>query len=105
MRAIGFEAGEERRTYAHVVKAIGLDAGEEHRLTWAKNEPTKDKRLSREAWLDQRYFSYWYPLMEWGYDRETCNRIIAKEGWPVPIKSACFFCLSAGAQMPPVIGA
>jgi hypothetical protein len=33
VRAIGFEAGEERRTYAHVVKAIGLDAGEEHRLT------------------------------------------------------------------------
>ena len=33
MRTIGFEAGEERRTYTHVVKAIGLDAGEQHRLT------------------------------------------------------------------------
>lgn len=98
VRAIGFEAGEERRTYAHVVKAIGLDAGEEHRLTWAKSEPSKDKRLSREAWLDQHYFSYWYPLMDWGYDRETCKRIIAKEGLPVPIKSACFFCPASKKQ-------
>jgi hypothetical protein len=30
--------------------------------------------------------------MEWGYDRETCKRIITKAGLPVPIKSACFFC-------------
>lgn len=93
VRAIGFEAGEERRTYAHVVKAIGLDAGEGHRLTWAKSSSQhKGKRLSREAWLDQHYFAYWYPLMEWGHDRETCKRIIAKAGLPVPIKSACFFC-------------
>src|SRR5262249_18893395 len=60
-RAIGFEAGEERRTYAHVVKAIGLDAGEEHRLTWAPSEPGEKKPQSREAWLDRHYFVYWYP--------------------------------------------
>lgn len=35
VRAIGFDAGEKRRTYAGVVKVIGLDAGEDHRLTWA----------------------------------------------------------------------
>jgi len=92
VRAIGFDAGEERRTYAHVVKAVGLDAGEEHRATWAKSVPVKEKRVSREAWLDQHYFAYWYPLMDWGYDRETCKRIIAQAGLPVPIKSACFFC-------------
>jgi hypothetical protein len=69
VRAIGFEAGEERRTYAHVVKAIGLDAGEEHRLTWTQSAQSKGKRLSREQWLD-----------------------IAQAGLPVPIKSACFFC-------------
>jgi hypothetical protein len=33
VRAIGFDASEERRTYASVVKADGLDAGEEHRLS------------------------------------------------------------------------
>jgi hypothetical protein len=92
VRAIGFEAGEERRTYAHVVKAIGLDAGEEHRLTWARSEANEDKPPSREAWLDQHYFVYWYPLLEWGYDRERCKAVIADAGLPVPIKSACFFC-------------
>ena len=92
VRAIGFEAGEERRTYAHVVKAIGLDVGEEHRLTWTQSAQGKGKRLSREQWLDQNFFVYWYPLMEWGFNREKCKEIIVQAGLPVPIKSACFFC-------------
>jgi hypothetical protein len=92
VRAIGFDAGEERRTYAHVVKAIGLDAGEEHRRTWMRSEPHASKRPSRQAWLDANYFHYWYPLMEFGYDRERCKQIISDAGLPVPIKSACFFC-------------
>jgi len=92
VRAIGFEAGEERRTYAHVVKAIGLDAGEEHRLTWTRSAPAPGKRMSREQWLDQNYFVNWYPLMEWGYDREKCKQVIAAASLPVPVKSACFFC-------------
>lgn len=92
VRAIGFEAGEERRTYAHVVKAIGLDAREEHRRTWARSVPADGKRLSREAWLDQHFFAYWYPLMDWGYDREHCKQVIAAAGLPAPIKSACFYC-------------
>src|SRR6516164_7269435 len=89
VRAIGFEAGEERRTYAHVVKAIGLDAGEEHRQTWMPPTQVKGKRLSREQWLDQHYFVYWYPLLAWGHDRERCKRIIAQAGLPIPVKSAC----------------
>jgi hypothetical protein len=92
VRAIGFKAGEERRTYAHVVKAIGLDAGEEHRLTGARQDSHDARRPSREQWLDQHFFAYWYPLMDWGYDRERCQRVIASAGLPVPIKSACFYC-------------
>jgi len=45
-----------------------------------------------DQWLDQNYFSYWYPLMEWGLDREKCKQIIANAGLPVPVKSACWFC-------------
>ena len=93
VRAIGFEAGEERRTYAHVVKAIGLDASEEHRLTWAQQRRSaRPSSRAAQQWLDQHFFAYWYPLMEWGYDRERCKQIIAKAGLPVPVKSACFFC-------------
>ena len=108
VRAIGFEAGEERRTYAHTVKAIGLDAGEEHRLTWAKSKPGQKKRLSREAWLDQNFFFYWYPLMEWGFNRERCKQIIASAG--IDIDSYDFGttrhtyrCQSCGAELEQVI--
>jgi hypothetical protein len=74
VRAIGFEAGEERRTFAHeVLEAAGARPG-------------------REAWLDRHYFAHWYPLLEWGHDRERCKGIIAAAGLPVPPKSACFFC-------------
>ena len=93
VRAIGFDASEERRTYAGVVKAIGLDAGESHRLTWAKVKPgEKERKPSREAWLDEHFFVYWYPLFEWGMDRSACERVIADAGLPVPVKSACFYC-------------
>ncbi len=84
VRAIGFDAGEERRTYAGVVKAIGLDAGEQHRLTWAKPKPKpdeKERKPSREAWLDEHFFVYWYPLhSDWGMDRAACERTILRRG-------------------------
>jgi hypothetical protein len=92
VHAIGFDAGEGRRTYAHVVKAVGLDAGEDHRLTWRQTSLKPSSRPSREEWLDRHYFVYWYPLMEWQYDRERCKEVIRSAGLPVPIKSACFFC-------------
>jgi hypothetical protein len=97
VRAIGFDAGEQRRTYAGVVKAVGLDAGENHRLTWARSEPGAsgagaETRPSREAWLDAHVFHYWYPLMDWRMDRAACERAIRGAGLPVPVKSACFFC-------------
>lgn len=37
-------------------------------------------------------YDYWYPLVEWGWNRERCKEEIAKEGLPVPPKSSCFFC-------------
>jgi hypothetical protein len=92
VRAIGFDATESRRTYAGVVKAVGLDAGEDHRLTWARAKPGQDRKPSREAWLDEHFFTYWYPLHEWGMDRAACVRVIADAGLPVPLKSACYFC-------------
>jgi hypothetical protein len=75
VRAIGFEAGEERRTFAHMVKAA--DGA---------------RRQGREAWLDEHYFINWYPLLEWGHDRRRCQEIIAAARLPVPLKSACWFC-------------
>jgi hypothetical protein len=54
--------------------------------------------LSWEAWLDQHYFVYWYPLLEWAYDRQRCQQIIAAAGLPIPMKSSCFFCPASKKQ-------
>jgi hypothetical protein len=94
VRAIGFDASEQRRTYAGVVKAIGLDAGEERRLTWAQSKSTDpEQKPSREAFLDARSFTYWYPLVsDWGMDRAACEQSIREAGLPVPMKSSCWYC-------------
>jgi hypothetical protein len=61
-----------------VVKAIGFDAG------------PADSR--RHRYIEDDRFTYWYPLVEWAYDREQCRQSIQAAGLPVPPKSACFFC-------------
>ena len=59
-----------------VVKFIGYDAGEYYR---------SDKVLLRDL-ADPKY-SKWYPLMEWGWDREACVRAIEAAGLPQPGKA------------------
>ncbi len=45
----------------------------------------------REGHISDLY-EYRYPLREWGFTREDCERIIAEEGLPPFHKSSCFFC-------------
>lgn len=94
VRALGYDAGERRR----VVKAIGLDAGEGPRIRWQTRLPVAGEKISRDQRLDRDYFAYWYPLYEWGYDRQRCVEVIARAGLPVPVKSACFFCPASKRQ-------
>lgn len=63
-----------------VRRAIGYDAG-----------PCDARRGGVETRGPWRWE---YPLREWGWDRERCEREIAAAGLPVPSKSACFFCPS-----------
>lgn len=67
-----------------VVKAIGFDAGpnDGRRILDSNGKP----RLEDEKYI------FWYPLLEWKLDREACKIVIASEGLPVPVKSACFMC-------------
>jgi hypothetical protein len=72
-------------------------------LTWAQGDKVRRaigfdnscsdqaRRYRAETIVDER-FEYWYPLQEWGWDREECKRQIAAAGLPVPAKSSCFFC-------------
>jgi hypothetical protein len=39
-----------------------------------------------------KYQNRVYPLLDLGYHRNDCRRIITDAGLPVPPKSACFFC-------------
>lgn len=61
-----------------VRKLIGFEACEERRRYGDRG--------------DDPDYEYQYPLMDWGWDRQTCERVIADAGLPVPVKSACFFC-------------
>ena len=61
-----------------VKKLLGFEAGEEYRRYGDRGD-------------DPRY-DHWYPLMDWGWDRDTCRRVIADAGLPVPVKSACWYC-------------
>jgi hypothetical protein len=60
-----------------IVKVIGYDAGEPGRA--------KD--------YDHHEYVYWYPLIEWGWDREKCVQVVSGAGFK-PAKSSCFFCPS-----------
>lgn len=62
-----------------VIRAVGFDAGEPERA-----KPYSDKHMV-----------VWYPLIEWGWDRDACVAAIKRAGLPVPPKSACFFCPSS----------
>lgn len=64
-----------------VKKIIGYD-----------NSPNDKKRFAHAVGLEDPSYEYWYPLIEWGWDRDRCKAEITKEGLPVPPKSACIIC-------------
>jgi hypothetical protein len=68
-----------------VTRAIGFDAS-------VKDKARSCRAEAEAASKPDALFDYWYPLQEWGWDREECKRQIAAMGLPVPPKSSCFFC-------------
>lgn len=77
-----------------IVKAIGYDAEEgdraEHGDTFRVED---DKRLVKQG--RENPFSYWFPLMDWNWDRARCIAEIEAAIGVVPVKSACTFCGAA----------
>lgn len=64
----------KENTNLDVEVLLGIDAGEKHR-----------------AKPGQKFLTI-YPLIEHGYDRKACKRLIKSVGWPVPPKSGCYIC-------------
>lgn len=67
------KAGEGQK----LVKVIGYDAGESRRA---------------KPYTHHEY-DYWYPLIEWGWERDQCEKVVRDAGFK-PAKSSCFFCPS-----------
>lgn len=67
-----------------VVTAVGYDAG-----------PRDSCRQYKAEGKARGGFQNVFPLIEWGWDRQECERQIAAAGLPVPVKSACFHCPSS----------
>jgi hypothetical protein len=64
-----------------VKKVIGYDAGAKDRRRYAQAVGVEDPK-----------YDYWYPLIDWEWDRDRCKAEIRAAGLPVPVKSACYFC-------------
>ncbi len=80
-----------------VLTAIGYDAGPRDDWRRCRAYDVQSKKPQRSRWGGLKY-RYWYPLIDWGWDRADCIRAIESEPLPVPIKSACFFCTSRKAH-------
>jgi hypothetical protein len=60
-----------------------------HAIGFEANEP---KRAKRDKTYDTEVRSGFYPLIEWGWDRATCEAYITGKTGAAWIKSACTFC-------------
>lgn len=69
------------RAGGKVLKIIGYDTS-----------PNDLKRYAHAKGVEDPSYQYWYPLIEWGMDRDACKQAILRAGLPVPPKSACKFC-------------
>lgn len=67
------------KTGRKLTKFIGYDVNEKNRIEKLKLR-------------DDKKYSYFYPLVEWGITRKDCIDIIKSESLCLPGKSACFFC-------------
>lgn len=65
-----------------ITKAIGYDAGESRHL--GKPESKELRKGIVET--------YWYPLLEWGWKRDDCQKAICRNKLPKPGKSSCYIC-------------
>lgn len=84
------------RRGGRVTQCIGFDAG-----------PADLRRRAHGGNPGDRQYDYWYPLIDWGWDRARCMEEITKAGLPIPPKSSCFFCPAIKPaevrQLPPAL--
>ena len=73
-----------------VLKAIGYDDSARDK----KRRGKADRLVCTYKDVNAEFYDYWYPLQDWGWDRDRCKTEILTAGLSVPEKSSCFFCLA-----------
>lgn len=76
------------KTGGKVAKCIGFEASPHELKRSQRNCDTFAVDKKGEA----KRYELRFPLQEWGWDRERCQKEIASVGLHVPPKSSCFFC-------------
>jgi hypothetical protein len=66
-----------------IIKLLGYDSGDQ------------DIRRSKNLKTEDDDFMYIYPLQLLGYERGDCVEAIQRNGLPIPLKSACYFCMAS----------
>jgi hypothetical protein len=80
-----------------IVKAIGYDAEEGRRMAPDGGGGGATFRINLKGGEDSALgdgYHYWYPLVEWGWDRARCAAEVEKEMGGRPPKSSCTFCFA-----------
>ena len=72
--------------YGRARQLVGIHAGEQRRLLQTNGHAKP---------LENEWFVYEYPLIEWGLEQEDCNLLCARVLGEVPKKSSCWFCPNA----------
>jgi hypothetical protein len=69
------------------LKAIGFEDSKHER----KRAERGCNTFATQADEKEKY-ELWFPLQQWGWNRERCELEITMAGLPVPDKSSCYFC-------------
>ena len=64
-----------------VIKALGISLDESHRVNEFEAQSTEPKYVKLE-----------YPLLDRKITRDQCKEIFKSQGFPVPVKSGCWYC-------------
>ena len=90
---VGYECTEYKRVPATPVVVNGktvnkkiVERDEDGHYCSRRTKVTKSGKASKA-----QYHEY-YPLMDWGWDRDLCEQVISEAGLPIPRKSCCTIC-------------
>ena len=78
------------KQYGKIRWLVGIAKGEEKRVADATKETAKWKRQAIEVQ---------YPLIDIGYDRQTCQDYMREIDMPIPMPSNCMYCPFASNHM------